>query len=322
MAIGIGTDFKIYQDQINGAVVETVMQFLDAFNAPSNNTIVLQTEAERGDFRYESFFTEGGDVTYRNPNDATTDLTDNPLLQDEDISVKLHRTFVKAVTRNQWLRVGADPAMFSRLLGIMFAKKMLKDMLNTGIAACAAALAGVAGDVLKYDGSGAGLTHLDLNSGLSKFGDQAGSILCWVMHSVPWHALVGSAIGTERLEVSAFAVQQGVTGTLGRPVVVTDSPALVLAGSPHKYITLGLTENAIRLQDSESPYTASQEVTGKANLFQRLQTEYAYNLGLRGFKYRVGAGANPDAPTVASSANWTQNATDIKNTAGIYVVTL
>src|SRR5215813_2146260 len=108
MAIGIGTDFKIYQDQVNGAFVETVMQFIDAFGAASRNAILLTTEAHRGDYDYESFFLQAVTAIPRNP-DVVTALTDVPLLQEEQIRVKLHRGASLALTRNQWLRIGQAP---------------------------------------------------------------------------------------------------------------------------------------------------------------------------------------------------------------------
>src|SRR5690554_2319379 len=102
MAIGVGADFKIYQEQINGAAFEVVMQFVDLFGEGSNGAIVMRPEALKGDYNYESFFTEGGDVARRDP-DSVSDIEDVAITQDETIGVKLHCGFRRALTRNQWL---------------------------------------------------------------------------------------------------------------------------------------------------------------------------------------------------------------------------
>src|SRR5690606_26595310 len=107
----------------------------------------------------------------------------------------------------------------------------------------------------------------------------------------------------------------------GNPVVVIDSPSLVIPGTPNKYVTLGLTERGVEAVDTESPYTAATEQTEKENIFVRLKSEWAYNIGVKGFRYNTSAGVNPDAATVASSASWVKNVTDNKSTAGVRLVT-
>jgi hypothetical protein len=286
MATGIGTDFKIYQEYINGAVFERVMQFVTLFGDGSN---------------------------------GVTALTDNPITQDEIVGVKLHRTFHRALTRNQWLRIGQAPEQFARVYGGQLAGKMMKEEVNTAIAATSAALSGVA--ALNFDATDGTLAHTDLISGLALSGDAAGEIVAWVMHSKPWFNLVGSGVTSNLLEVGGVAVNRGTTGTAGRPVVITDSPSLVVAGSPTTYVTLGLRVGAVQAIESEAVYTAdSGDLTGLGNIIRRLQTEYSYNLKVKGFKYdTAGGGKNPDATAVATSTNWDQVATDTKSLAGVRI---
>lgn len=322
MGIGVGTDFKIYNEQINGSIFETQMQFITAFNEASRGAIEMRPEAMRGDYNYESFFLEGADVARRDPDSVSPAITDNPIEQEEIIGVKLHRTFHRALTRNQWLRIGQAPDQFARVYGGQLAGKMMKEELNTCIAAVNAAISGVA--ALVHTDTGETLEHTDLISGLSKFGDAADNIVCWVMHSKSWFDLVGSAITASLLEVGGVAVNEGRTGTAGRPVIVTDSPALIVDGSPDNYVTLGLTRGAVSAIESEAAFTAdSGDLTGLPNIIRRLQTEWAYNLKVKGCKYDIGAGgANPDASAVALSTNWDKVVTDNKSMPGIRIVTL
>jgi hypothetical protein len=53
-------------------------------------------------------------------------------------------------------------------------------------------------------------------------------------------------------------------------------------------------------------------------LVVRVQAEYAYSLGIKGFKYDVAnGGANPDATAVGTASNWDKVATDKKDLAGV-----
>ena len=206
MAIGIPTDFKIYNDQINGAMVEVVAQMVDAFGAASRGAIDMRTQAMRGDYDYESFFLEGGAVARRDPNDVTVQA-DNPILQEEIIRVKLHRDYRRMLTRHQWLEIGQAPEMFSRVYGEQLAKQMMAEQLNTGISAANAAISGIA--ALTFDGSATTLVHTALNSGVAKFGDRGSSIVAWIIHSKAWYDLIGSAITLTLLEVGGVAVNEG-----------------------------------------------------------------------------------------------------------------
>lgn len=318
MAIGVGTDFKIYNETINGAAFEVVAQFIDVMNERSRGAIQLRSEGIKGDYNYESFFLEGADVERRDP-DSTGDLEDVPILQDELVGVKIHRRFHRALTRNQWLRVGQNPDQFARIYGGQLARKMMREEVNTCIAAAAAAVAQVA--ALNHDATDGVLAHGDLISGLSKFGDAADEIVCWVVHSKAWFDLVGGAIASSMLEVGRVAVFEGSTGTAGKPVIITDSPALKVAGSPAHYVTLGLVRGAVSAVESESQFTAdSGMLTGKNNIYRRLQTEWAYNLIVKGCKYDTQAGKNPDATAVATSTNWDKVVTDNKSMPGVRIV--
>lgn len=320
MATGVLTDFKVYNEQINGSMFEKVMQFVDAFGAGSRGAIVLLQDLLKGYYKYESFFTEGPAVEERSPTN-TSSVTDNALSQEEDIDVKLFRSYRQALTRSQWNQIGKNPDEFAQIYGQQLATKMVQEELNSALRATSAALSGVAG--LCYDYSGTGnLNYTALNNGLAKMGDAAQDIVCLVMHSKAWFDLMGAALSSTMLDVGVTVVKEGTTGTMGRPVIITDSAALVVSGTTSKYVTLGLKAGAVRAIESEEPYTASQEVTGLGNIVNRLQTEWAYNLGVKGFKYNVsGGGSNPNAAAVALSTNWTQNASSIKSCAGVRILT-
>ena len=158
-------------------------------------------------------------------------------------------------------------------------------------------------------------------SGLALMGDRADRIVAWVMHSKPYYDLVKEQIAAKIDGVANFNVQTGTPITLNRPVLVTDSASLkVTSGSPAvtDYYTLGLTANGVLCEVTETSDIVIDDVTGGENIITRLQGEFAYNVGVKGFKYDVGNGAaNPNATALGTGSNWDLAASDLKSVAGV-----
>lgn len=325
MAIGTVSNFQIYQDQVHGGIVETLARNTDAFNAASRNAIRLISNRLRGNFAQESFVQNISGIVSRRDNTVVTSATDLAVTQDEFTSVKVNRKFGPiANTLDSWRKIqaGEDSKNLSFLIGTQIAKGMQADQLNTGLAALTGALTNVGATVTVT--SGANLTTQNLVSSLALFGDRADRIGIWVMHSKPFYDLVSGQITANIDGVSNFNVATGTPITLNRPVLVVDDPALVVTGSPtgdDDYYTLGLQPNALVVEDSEEEEVFTDVVTGLENIVVRLQGEFAYNVGLKGFKYSTGAGANPNAATISTGSNWTNVMNDIKDLGGVVIQT-
>lgn len=319
MAIGKASDFKIYQAQFNGGFVEQTMQNIEAMTGGSRGAVQLRNEFIRGDYRQESFFPEISGLVTRRDTTSVAAATDIALTQDEFVSVKLARTLGPvAQTFDAWRKIGKDPKEVSMVVGAQSATAMLKEKLNTALTALVAALGGVA--ALVRDGTAGTVSHTELVRALGKMGDRTGDVVAWVMHSKVATDLAAQALSDKvPANVGGMVIVDGVVPTLNRPLLITDSPALVDTGSPDTYYTVGLVPGAIEVVDSEgTPDIVSDVVTGLKNLVLRFQGEYAYNLSLKGFKYDIsGGGANPDDTAVGTAGNWTKVATDDKSCAGV-----
>lgn len=324
MAIGKASDFKVYDELVVGTIIERIAQNIAGFNGPSRNTIRLTTERQRGHYAMTSFFKN---LTLVSRRDITSvaDVTDLAMTQDEWVRVKLNRKIGPvAQTRDAFKKLGlpVDVDTISTYLGTEVADQMTQDMLNEGLLACRAALVTEANTMYTVPASGTLATD-PLVKALAKFGDQAQRVQMWVMHSKPFYDLVSAQIAANITGVSNFAIANASPITLNRPVLVTDSPALKVAGaSPalDDYYTLGLAENGVIVEDSEQTDFLSQDVTGKENLIIRYQGEYAYNVGLKGFKWDVtNGGSNPNDAAVGTGTNWDKVATSIKDLAGVIV---
>lgn len=254
--------------------------------------------------------------------------TDQNISQDEFVTVKLNRKIGPVLqTEDAFAKImaGKTEQEMSFILGQMAAQGMQLNMLNAALLAAAAALDNQA--AVKYDGTAGTLNTAGLVSGMSKFGDAAQRIVCWVMHSKPYYDLVQSQITDKIPGVADIVVAQGSPISVNRPILVTDSAGLVhTTGSGSTavttYRTLGLTAGGAIVENSEQERLVVQPVTGLENLAVRYQGEFAYNLGLKGFKWDIANGAaNPTDSALGTGSNWDTCRSSYKDFAGVCIET-
>jgi len=329
MAASLASDMKVYDEYAAGRTNELLAQFGDVFNAASGGAIRLITNSQRGNYTYESFFKNlGATLAARRDNTSVGAQTDTALTQDEHIKVKLSRKVKPvATTRDAFLKSFGSMSQteFGDILAEQVANIMQLEMVNTVLTACRAALKQQTASYITESSLGSVSTN-SLVSLLAGMGDRATRIKVFVMHSKVYYDLVRNQIGGNITNVSDFNIVTATPITLNRPVIVTDSTALIAnLNSPdvNNYFTLGLVDGAIEIENSEEQYITFQEITGLENIVIRMQGEYAYTMGLKGFKWDVGnGGANPDATALALGTNWDTHFTDVKDRSGIALMTL
>lgn len=330
MAIGKASDFRIYNDQFFGGLVETAVQMTEALGSIG---IRVNNRSIRGDFDYRSMMKKITGIISRRDTTSVSAATDLNPSMDENISVKINKKIGPiAQTLDAWRKAQlafADAstnndggAAFSRYLGSMIAKDVAIDQLDTALLAARVAIAQASTNLHTIAANGT-MTTPALISGLSKMGDSASRVRAWVMHSKVFFDLFQyqASSASSGGELAAGVIQAATPLTLNRPVYVTDSPSLVVTGSPDLYRTIGLVEDAITIENSEEQEMAGALVTGLENLVYRLQGEYAYNLSMKGFKWDVAnGGANPNSAAVGTASNWDQVATSYKDLPGFVIV--
>lgn len=438
MTYGLAGGFKVYQDQFQTGIVETLTQNSNAFNEASQGAIALSTISRRGDFSQEAFFQVLSGMVSRRDNTSNAAAVDQNLTQDEWISVKLNRKIGPVnQSRDSFRKImmGKTEEEMSFILGQMAGKGMQLDMLNAAVLAARAALAAQSAVAVSESTT---LKTTGLVDGLAAFGDAASNIACWVMHSKQYYDLVKDQITSNIYGVSNFAVANASPVTLNRPVIVTDSASLITsaantlaaptlsslttstaggslaggtylykvtwlnangetvgsnemsvttsgttssnslgfsaapagatggrvyrgtaagaenayyaiannvtafvdtgaastAGTPpatntattgvmtSTYYCLGLTAGGVVVENTEEEELIVQDVTGNENLAVRMQGEFAYNVGIKGFKWDITQGANPTNAAMGTGANWKANRASFKDFAGVVVETL
>lgn len=331
MADYLASNFKIYQEYLKTRAAETLQQQADVFNAAVNGAIILRTVEKPGDYEYESFFKDIANLVSRRDNTSTSAATKLSMAQEEFIRVKLSRKIGPVDMARDAFRKWMGkytPTEFSGILGEQIAVAQQLDMANTALLAARAALVTASGGALMYQIPTSPIATSTLNTtglidGLAKFGDRADRIVAWVMHSKPYYDLTKNQITSNITGVSNFNVQTATPITMNRPVLVTDSDSLkVTSGSPAvtDYYTLGLTANGVLCEVTETNDVVNDTITGGELILERLQGEFAYNLGVKGFKYdTANGGLNPNATAVGTGTNWDKAATYDKSLAGVVI---
>lgn len=331
MTTSLASDFKVYPDQFRGGVIERLTQASAFFNAGSAGTILLSTVSRRGDYVYESFLQNIAGLISRRDTGSLSAVTGLGVSMEEFISVKLNRKIGpvdQTLDSFRKVQMAAESGeALSFLIGTQVAKAMEVEMLNTALRCTRAAVAGETSQTFTVAASGT-LTTEALNSGLAKMGDAYSRVLAWVMHSKPFFDLVGYQIDPSNQgdTIAGVVVQGASPATFGKPVIITDSAALIVDVGTSSvpdvtYHTLGLVAGASVSESSEEEKIVYDDVTGLENLIARLQGEYAYNVGVRGFQWDVAAGgANPLDTALGTATNWDKVAADPKDLAGIAII--
>jgi hypothetical protein len=321
VAITISTDIKIYEPEFQSGMYESVAQFISGVSAASAGAIQMSSAMLPGHYRKEAFWDIASLITRR----VTTSVsakTDGNLTQDEFVTVKLNRKAGPvATTLDTFRKSGKGIAEFSYILGQQYAEQKLQNMLNAGLASVETAIE-AASTTLNYT-PGATLITGHLVSGMAKMGDRASSIRAWVMHSKPYFDLMASQITDKIYGNANLVVYGGAPASLGKPVIVTDSAALwdLNASLTDTYNVLGLTEGALTIQESEEESVVLDTVTGLESLAVRFQAEFAFNVGVKGYRWDVGnGGTNPTDAALATTTNWDNALTSLKNGPGVRVV--
>ncbi len=199
-----------------------------------------------------------------------------------------------------------------------FAEALLADQLNTAIAALVAAIENTA--AVKNDVSAtAGISYIAMNAAHAKFGDRSGDLVAQVMDGQTYHKLIAANLTNTPQLFQAQNVR--VVDLLGKAVIVTDAPALYLAGTPNKNKVLSLAAGAAVVHDGSDVISNINTVNGKERIETTMQVDYTFGLGLKGYAWNTSTGGkSPTDAALATGANWTKVASDIKHTAGVITI--
>ena len=314
------SQMQVFNEYIMPATIETLGQMVEKFNAASNGAIRLTTEGFDGDFMQESFFAAIHSAQRRvdryaaQASASATDLT-----QLKHSSVKVAGGFGPIryePSQMTWLQKPTTEGI--EVASRNFAEAMMKDQLNTAIAALVAAIRNQASAVNDVSGADP-MTYTVINGAHAKFGDRSSDIVANVMTGSVAHKLIAQNLtNTERLFVA-----QGVNviDILGKAVIVTDAPSLLIDDTVDKDVVLGLVSGAAVVSDGGDVISNIETTNGQTRIETTMQVDYTFGLGLKGYAWdETNGGKSPTDAELATGSNWDNVATDIKHTAGVAAV--
>lgn len=313
-------NMKVLNDPIRDATIETLAQMVEKFNAASGGAIRLSTEGFGGDFLMESSFASLHAAQRRVDRYATnTTAGSTALSQIQHNSVKVAGGFGPILWEPSQLSwVQNNPVEAVELISRNMSEAIMRDMLNTAIAAAVAAIE-AQGAATTADGGTGPITYQDINNAHAKFGDHSSLIVADVMDGTTFHALIGQNLANSERLFQAQGVQ--VIDILGRVVVVTDAPALRETGTGADAKVLGLVTDGVVVHDASDLVTNIETSNGRLRIETTMQADYSFGLGMKGYAWDMsGGGKSPTDPEIATGGNWTKIATSIKHTAGVLAV--
>jgi hypothetical protein len=314
------SDMQVYDTEIYTTTLELLGQKLEAFNAASGGTIILNTNAWAGNYTKESFFQSIAGAQRRvDRGIANASQSATTLSQGEFVGVKVAGGFGPIVFEpGQITYLNQNPENAIMAISEGFSDALLADQLNTAVGAAVAAVENIAALVNDVSGT-AGLSQQALNAGHYKFGDMQGMLVADVMHSSGSESLVDKALDNgEQLFVSSNVT---VISILGKILVVSDIPALYVAGTPNRTKVLSISAGGIIVSNSSDIITNMETKNGQKRIETTWQADYTFGLQLKGYAWDVtNGGSSPEDSELFTGSNWDIAVTSTKHSLGTLTV--
>lgn len=313
------SDLAVFNEWAYSGFQEALDYNINLFNGATAGGLVLTNASHVGDYTEEAFWKRIDGLVRRRNAYGSSSLAEKNLEQEVDRTVKVAAgTFPVRVDPAWFEWIQRNPEEGGALYGRQLAVDQVADMVNTGIMALVAATS-VEADVF-VDSSDHELYYPDFNEGQALFGDRAGQIRTWVMHSTPLFRIWGQNMDNNA-SLFVFGNISVRTDPFGRPFVVTDAPSLIEPGTPDLYYTLGLTQGAVTVEQNGDFTTNTETTNGFENIKRTIQSEWSYNLGLKGYAWdKTSGGKSPNDAALAVGTNWDRIVTSAKDLAAVVIL--
>ncbi len=314
-------DIRVYSQTAYTYSRERIAQNIELFNQASNNALLLSAGNMRGDYDYTDFIKSTLTVYRRDPASGASVTADTPE-DGEIVKVKVGGGAIMDLPSGVFQWADKRIESYFQALAEDYADQKLKDILNNSVAALVAAMENVGSTVVNDVSATAGVSQNGLNNTFALFGDRSQAISTLIMRGVDKHKLIGEAITNSNtlFTVGDVAVMEGNAFGQGRVMIVSDIPALYVAGTPNKNKILCLTQGSIEAME-QLDITAVEPITGTQNLGVRWQANYSFSLSLKGYAWDVAnGGAAPSTAVLTTGTNWDLAVASIKDSAGTLLI--
>lgn len=313
-------NMKVFQDEIETTTIEILGQKVDDFVTATGGAFTIDVSGWKGDFSSTSFFNQiAGAIRDVNRYAANGAQASTSLTQGKVGGVKVAGGFGPVLfeeSQMTYLQLNPESAIMAISEG--FANALLTKHINQGLAAGVAAIENQAALVNDVSAT-LGLAQSVMNGSHAKFGDMSMMLTTDIMTGAAYHKLIekGLANGERLFEAGNVTVQS----ILGKRIVVTDSPALYVAGTPNKYKVLSLTSGGIIVDNTSDLITNLERSNGKERIETTWQADFTYGVRVKGYKWdEVNGGKSPTSAELATGTNWDLAMSELKHTAGTLAI--
>lgn len=317
-------NMQVYDEQIRLRTIELLGQDLQKFNQASAGTIVLDMSRWTGNYSRASFFNSVAGAQRRvNRFGANSAVGATSLSESEMVGVKVAGGFGPVIfepSQLTWLASSPEEAI--NVIAQGFADALLADQLNTVVGCAIAAIENIpalVNDVSALTAGAGALTQSVLNGSHAKFGDRSGMLQADVMTGAAFHKLIEKGLENgERLFDSSNVTVQSI---LGKRFVVSDIPALFVAGTPNQTKVLSLVAGGAIVDNASDIVTNLDTGNGKNRIETTWQADYSFGVKLKGYAWDIAnGGASPDDAALFTGSNWDNVMGDVKHTAGTLAI--
>ena len=314
------TNMVVFIDNVRELVFEKLGQQIEKFNAASNNTLQLSSDGFSGDFFERSFYNSLASSRRRvDRYAANSTVSATALSQSKAVEVKVAGGFGPIIFEpSQMTWINSNPAEALNVISNSMVEAILADQLNSAIAALVAAISNQA-SAKKDVSATAGISQIALNATDALFGDSSMMLSARIMRGATYHKLIGQNLTNAETLFNSGTVT--VVNILGKPIVVTDAPALRVAGTPNKEIVLTLVSGAMVIGNTSDLITNVETSNGKDRIETTFQGDYSFTMKMLGYSWDVAnGGKSPTDAEIATGLNWDLYVTDIKHSAGTVLI--
>tara|TARA_R110002012_G_scaffold84538_1_gene211397 strand:- start:348 stop:1319 length:972 start_codon:yes stop_codon:yes gene_type:complete len=312
------TDMKVFNTQLQTAIVKKLNQKANLFNSMSDNALALVNEAMMGDFKEEAVW-ENVSNALRDVDAyaAQSSITAIGLSQSQINSVKTMKGFGPITWEpNQLTWIGKDAGEALSVISESLSMAIMQDQINKAIGCLVAAIGNEASaslDVSAVAGDEGAVSQLNLNRTHALFGDSSSNLIVQIMTGATSHKLYGQALNNGAQLFSEGTVR--VIDILGKKSIITDSPALT-AGTKERVLTLSPMAGVIA---SNGDFRSSiVEGAGQTRLDTTYQAEYTENVSIKGYSWDTSV-KSPVKAELETGANWSLEL-PLKQSAGVLLI--
>lgn len=300
----------VYNELFPLMLMEALVQKVDILNGSSNNTILMGTEAFMGNYKQSSFFGRYTDLIERRDITSDAATTDKRVSLKEDVDVVIDFKSRAFETYENLRRTGREIGAYIEMTTNQLAEEFVKRHVNLAMSAAVQAAVNASVFHSALNTTTTDFTHL--LKGQELFDDKYDEVAAYVMNVNAWFDLRRNITSNYKFDtVGGVQIASGMTETMGKPVIVSNIPALSWdsdAMGNFKNRIVALKPGAIQITERDGRISRVDEVTDQENIGVRLATDGSCRMGLLGYSWDIAnGGASPSDAALQLGTNWDAN---------------